>query len=443
MVLNDLSNSLRGTLKKIANAVYVDSKLIKEVVRDIQRALLQSDVNVKLVLELSKEIEKRALQEKPPAGMSNREHVIHIVYDELVNILGKSRELSIKKQIIMMTGLYGQGKTTSCGKLATFFKKKGLRPALIAGDVHRPAAFEQLKQIAEKVKVPFYGDKNEKSAVRVVNDGVNKFKKNSDVIIVDTSGRHKLEDDLIQEMKDIFKTAKPEEKLLVIDAAIGQQAGSQAKAFNDAVDITGIILTKLDGTAKGGGALSAAAEVGAPILFIGTGEHPTDFETFDPASFISRLLGMGDIKSLLEKAEESLKGKDAEKTAKRLMSGKFTLNDMYDQMDMLKGMGPLNKIADMLPGNLTGKMKNVDMNDTENRLKKFRVIMDSMTEEEMQNPSIVRASRIKRISRGSGVENKDVKELLKYYNMTKRMMKGLSGNRKMRKNLMKQLQFGN
>ena len=443
MVLNDLSDSLKGTLKKIANAVYIDSKLIKEVVRDIQRALLQSDVNVKLVLTLSKEIEKRALQEKPPAGMSNREHVIHIVYDELVNILGKSRELPIKKQIIMMTGLYGQGKTTSCGKLASYFKKRGLRPVLIAGDVHRPAAFEQLKQIAEKVKVPFYGDKNEKNAVRVVNDGINKFKRNSDVIIVDTSGRHKLEENLIQEMKDIFQTAKPDEKLLVIDAAMGQQAGTQAKAFNDAVDITGIILTKIDGTAKGGGALSAAAEVGAPILFIGTGEHSDDFETFVPASFISRILVMGDIKSLLEKAEYSVKGKDAEKTAKRMMSGKFTLNDMYDQMDMLSGMGPLNKITEMLPGNFTGRIKNVDMDSTENKLQKFRVIMDSMTQEEMENPNLVRSARIKRIARGSGVENKDVKELLKYYNMTKRMMKGISGNRKMRKNLMKQLQFGN
>lgn len=443
MVLNDLSDSLKGTLKKIANAVYIDSKLIKEIVRDIQRALLQSDVNVKLVLELSKKIEKRALQEKPPAGMSNREHVIHIVYDELVNILGKSRELPIKKQIIMMTGLYGQGKTTSCGKLAIYFKKRGLRPALIAGDVHRPAAYEQLKQLSDKAKVPFYGDKKENNAVKVVNDGINKLKRSCDVIIVDTSGRHKLEDDLIKEMKDIFQAAKPDEKLLVIDAAVGQQAGSQAKAFNDAVDITGIILTKLDGTAKGGGALSAAAEVDAPILFIGTGEHSNDFETFDPASFISRILGMGDIKSLLEKAELSMKGKDVEKTAKRMMSGKFTLHDMYDQMDMLSGMGPLNKIAEMLPGNFSGKIKNVDMNSTENKLQKFRIIMDSMTKEEMENPNIVRASRIKRIARGSGVENKDVKELIKYYNMTKRMMKGLSGNRKMRKNLMKQLQFGN
>jgi len=444
MVLDDLSDSLRGTLKKIANAIHVDSNLIKEVVRDIQRALLQADINVKLVLELSKKIEKRALQEKPPAGMSNREHVIHIVYEELVEILGESRELPIKKQIIMMVGLYGQGKTTTCGKIATYFKKKGLRPALIAGDVHRPAAYEQLKQIADQVKVPFYGAKTEKDAVKVVKDGLNKFKRTSDVIIVDTSGRHKLEDNLINEMREIFKTTKPDEKLLVIDAATGQQAGPQAKAFNDAIDITGIVLTKLDGTAKGGGALSAAAEVGAPIVFIGTGEHARDFEKFEPAGFISRLLGMGDIKSLLEKAEESLKGKDAEKTARRIMSGKFTLHDMYDQMDMLSGMGSLKKVAEMLPGGFPGKgkVKQEDMDSTENKLQKFRIIMDSMTDEEMNDPSIVRASRIKRIARGAGVENRNVKELLKYYNMTKRMMKGFSGNRKMRKNLMKQLQFG-
>jgi len=244
-------------------------------------------------------------------------------------------------------------------------------------------------------------------------------------------------------MKGIFRAAKPDEKLLVMDAAVGQQAGSQAKAFNDAVNITGIVLTKLDGTAKGGGALSAAAEVGAPIVFIGTGEHSSDFERFDPSRFISRLLGMGDIKTLLEKAEESLSGKDAEKTARRMMSGKFTLHDMYDQMNMLSGMGPLNKIADMLPQGFSGKMKDVNMDDTQNKLKKFKIIMNSMTDEEMENPQIIRASRVKRIARGSGLENKDVKELLKYYNMTKKMMKGISSNRKMRKSLMKQLQFGN
>ena len=443
MVLDDLGSSLRGTLKKIANAAHIDSKLVKEVVRDIQRALLQADVNVKLVLSLSKKIEKRALEEKPPAGMSSREHVIRIVYDELVDVLGDAKELAIKKQVIMMVGLYGQGKTTTCGKLAKYFKKKGLRPVLIAGDVHRPAAYEQLKQIADQVKVPFYGDKKEKNAVKVVKEGMDKFKRSSDVIIVDTSGRHKLEDDLIDEMKDIFKATKPDEKLLVMDAAVGQQAGPQAKAFNDAVGITGIVLTKLDGTAKGGGALSAAAEVGAPIVFIGTGEHPSDFEKFEPAGFISRLLGMGDIKGLLERAEESLKGKDADKTARRIMSGKFTLHDMYDQMDMLSGMGSLSKVAEMLPGGFPGKgkIKEDDMDKTENKLQKFKIIMDSMTDEEMNDPSIVRASRIKRIARGAGVENKNVKELLKYYNVMKRTMKGISGNRKMKKNLMKQLKF--
>ncbi len=442
MALDNLGDSLKRTIKKIANATHIDAKLVKEVVKDIQRALLQADVNVKLVVQLSKKIEQRALEEKPPAGMSNREHVIRIVYDELVALLGDTRELPIKKQIIMMVGLYGQGKTTSCGKLATHFKKKGLRPALIAGDVHRPAAYEQLKQIAEQVEVPFYGDKKQKNAVKVVKDGLEKFKRSGDVIIVDTSGRHKLEDDLIDEMKEIFNVAKPDEKLLVMDAAMGQQAGPQAKAFNDAIGITGIVLTKLDGTAKGGGALSAAAEVGAPIVFVGTGEHATDLEKFDPAGFISRLLGMGDIKSLLERAEESLKGKDAEKTARRLMSGKFNLNDMYDQMDMLSGMGPLSKVAEMLPFGMSGKMKDVDMDDTQHKLQRFRIIMDSMTEEEREKPDLIRSSRVRRIARGAGVENKHVKELLKYYNMTKRMMKGFSSNRKMRKNLMRQLEFG-
>lgn len=442
MVLDNLGDSLKRTLKKIANAVHVDAQLIKEVVRDIQRALLQSDVNVKLVLELSKKIEQRALEEKPPAGMTNREHVIHIVYDELVHIVGASRELSIKKQIIMMVGLYGQGKTTSSGKLATYFKRKGLRPALIAGDVHRPAAYEQLKQISEQVEVLFYGDKTEKKAVKVIRDGIDKFKRTADVIIVDTSGRHKLEDDLISEMKDIFKAIKPDEKLLVMDAAMGQQAGPQAKAFNDAIGITGIVLTKLDGTAKGGGALSAASEVGAPIVFVGTGEHSGDFERFDPSGFISRLLGMGDIRSLLERAEESMKGKDAEKTARKLMSGKFNLNDMYEQMNMISGMGPLSKVAEMLPGGMSGKLKKVDMDETQNKLKKFRIIMDSMTNEERENPELIQASRVRRIAKGAGVENKDVKEVLKYYNMTKRMMKGFSSDRKMRRNLMRQLDFG-
>ncbi|HID26157.1 MAG TPA: signal recognition particle protein [Thermoplasmata archaeon] len=441
MVLENLGESLRGTIKKIASAITVDAKLIKEIVHDIQRALLQADVNVQLVLQLSKNIEKRALKEKPAAGMSAREHVIRIVYDELVSIIGRSRTLPTKKQIILMVGLYGQGKTTTCGKLAQYFKKKGLRPALVAGDIHRPAAYDQLKQIADKVEVPFYGEKEGKDAVAVVKHGLEHFKRNADVVIVDTAGRHKLEKELIDEIKKIFVAIKPDEKLLVIDAAIGQQAGPQAKAFHDAVGITGIVLTKLDGTAKGGGALSAAAAVGAPIVFIGTGEHIGDFELFDSSRFISRLLGMGDIQTLLEKAEESAKGKDAEKLAQRLMSGKFTLRDMYEQMDMLSGMGPLQKITELLPSGFQGKMKNVDMEETQHKLQRFKYIMDSMTDEELDNPEIIKSSRIKRIAKGAGVEHKDVKELLRYYRMTKGMMKGFSSNRRLRKSLMKQLRF--
>jgi len=441
MVLEGLSKSLRETLKKVTSAITIDAKLIKEVIRGIQRALLQADVNVKLVLELSRRIEKRALEEKPPAGMSPREHVIRIVYDELVRIVGEGKTLPIKKQIIMMVGLYGQGKTTTCGKLAQYFKKKGLRPALIAADVHRPAAYDQLKQIADKVGVPFYGEKESKNAVELVKRGIEKFKRSADVIIIDTAGRHKLEEDLIKEIRDIANAIKPDEKILVIDASTGQQAKPQAKAFHEAIGITGIILTKMDGTAKGGGALSASAEVGAPILFIGTGEHLVDFESFDQAGFVSRLLGMGDIKALLEKAEESLKEKEAVKAMERMMSGKFTLKDMYKQMEALSGMGPLQKIADLLPFGFSSKLKDIDMRETQERLKKFRYIMDSMTEEELENPEIIKASRIDRIARGAGVEHKDVKELLRYYRMTKSMMKGIVSNRKLRKALMKQLKF--
>ncbi|HHH78256.1 MAG TPA: signal recognition particle protein Srp19, partial [Thermoplasmatales archaeon] len=274
-MLDGLGDALRGTLKKIANAPHIDASLIKEVVRDIQRALIQSDVNVPLVLKISKKIEKRALEEKPLPGMSNREHVIRIVHDELSNMLGRGRELPLKKQVIMMVGLYGQGKTTTCGKLAKYFQKKGLRPALIAGDVHRPAAYDQLKQTADRINVPVYG--GGKDAVKVVKEGLEKLKK-YDVIIVDTAGRHSLEDDLIKEMKKIFKVSNPDEKILIMDASTGQQAGPQAKAFNDAIGITGVILTKMDGTAKGGGALSAVAETGAPILYMGTGEHVDDLE---------------------------------------------------------------------------------------------------------------------------------------------------------------------
>lgn len=438
MVLDSLSESLRKTLKKIANATNVDKNLIKEVIKDIQRAMLQADVNVKLVLALTKNIETRALTEKPKPGMSSREHVIKIVHDELVNILGEPRDIKLKRQIIMMVGLYGQGKTTSAGKLAKYFQRKGMSPGVIAADVHRPGAYDQLTQIAKSINVPVYGDKNEKKAVKIVKNGLEKLK-HHDIIIIDTSGRHSLEDSLIKEMKEISNIAKAQERFLVLDATIGQQAGPQAKAFHEAINVTGVILTKMDGTARGGGALSAVSETKAPVVFIGVGERTEDIEKFEPSRFISRLLGMGDIQSLLEKAEEVIDEEKAEKTAKKLLSGKFTLHEMYEQMDMLSDMGPLKKIMGMLPLGMTKKVPDIAMGQTQERLKKFKHIMNSMTDEEMKNPQIVKSSRIKRIARGSGTESKEVKALLKYYNQTRKMMKGFSSNRKMRKVLMNQM----
>src|SRR3989449_1443249 len=301
MVLEKLGGSLREALRKIAGASYVDESLIKEIVRDIQRALIQADVNVQLALAITKQLQRRALEEKPPAGMSPREHVVRIIYEELVKILGSTRDVPIQKQRILLVGLYGQGKTTTAGKLAKFFQKKGLSGGPIAAAVHRPAAYDQLKQLAEQINASFYGDPTAKDATKIAKAGV-KALESIDVIIVDSSGRHAPEPDLIKEIEAVAKAVLADERLLVIDATVGQQAGPQAKAFPDAVGITGVIVTKLDGTAKGGGALSAVAEVKAPIVFIGVGEKIDDLEKFEPPRFISRLLGMGDLETLLERA---------------------------------------------------------------------------------------------------------------------------------------------
>jgi len=439
MVLEKLGQSLRDALKKVANASHIDQAIVKEVVKDIQRAMLQADINVKLVVEMTKSLERRALTEKPPAGMSSREHVIKIIYEEIVKILGASKEIQPKRQRIMLVGLYGQGKTTTAGKLAKQLQKKGLKLALIACDVHRPAAYDQLMQIGKKLNIPVYGDPTEKKAIKILKAGLKQFK-DDDVVIIDTSGRHSLEDSLIKEIKELSQEAKADERLLVMDATIGQQAGPQAKAFHEAVSITGVILTKMDGSAKGGGALSAVAETGAPICYIGVGEHLEDLEKFDPTRFVSSMLGMGDLQSLLEKAQEVMDEDTAEETARKMMSGKFSLRDMYQQMEMLDGVGPLQKVAQMIPG-FAGKVSEKDMEASQERLKKWKVIMDSMTEDELDDPKTIKSSRVIRIARGSGTTPKDVRELLKQYNNSKKAIKGFMGNRKMRRQLMKQMKM--
>ena len=440
MVLDALGDALRNTLRKIAGASHISPELIKELVKDIQRALIQSDVNVRLALELSKTIEKRALEEKSPAGMTGREHVVRIVHQELVKAIGESRSLKLGPQKIMLVGLYGQGKTTTTGKLGKHFKKKGLNLGLIAADVHRPAAFDQLSQIGEQVQVPVFGSSDNKDAGKVVKEGLEEFKE-LDVVIVDTAGRHALDEELIAEMKSISKIVKPDEILLVMDATVGQQAGPQAQAFHDAVGVSGVILTKLDGSAKGGGALSAVAVTKAPIVFVGTGESLDSLETLDPDRFISRLLGMGDLQTLLERAEEVLDAESAEDTARKMLSGKFTLIDMREQMEALTKMGPLSKVMEMVPG-MSGMMKKGQMDETQDRLEKFKVLMSSMTKEELENPKIIKRSRVNRIAKGSGSDPQEIRELLKQYNQSRKMMSNLGGNRRMQQRMMKQFGKG-
>jgi len=432
MALERLGSSLHEALKKLFRASIVDEATVKELVRDVQRALLQADVNVKLVLEISKRIEDRALKEQVPPGVSRREHVIKVVYEELTRFLGeKSVPIKIesgKKKVIMLVGIQGSGKTTAVAKLARYFQKRGLKPALICVDTYRPGAHAQLQQLASRINVPFYGDLKAKDPVKIAIEGLKQFT-DKDVILIDTAGRHKEERELIKEMKMLEQNIKPDEVMLVIDGTIGQQAMFQAKAFNEATPIGSILVTKLDGSARGGGALSAVAATGAPIKFISVGEKIEDIEPFIPSRFVGRLLGMGDLETLIEKVREA-EIKVPEKKAKAILSGKFTLTDMYEQFEAMKGMGPFRKLLKMLPG-MSYDIPEDMVNMAEDRLEKWRVMIQSMTPEEKDNPKIFNASRIKRVARGSGTNEKEVKELLKQYSMMRRMLKMLRRKRKL------------
>lgn len=431
-MLGDLGSSLRDVIKKLAKSGRVDKRTIDEMVRDIQRALLQADVNVKQVMQLSSRIKERSLEERPMAGADPREHVIKIVYEELVKIIGEGADVPLSEQTILMVGLQGSGKTLTTAKLVRFFQRKRLKPGVICADTYRPGAYEQLKQLCERIDAPFYGERNGSNPISIIKKGMKELEK-CEIKIVDTAGRHALETDLIEEMKDINELIKPSQKLLVLDASIGQTASEQAKAFNDAIGITGVIITKMDGTAKGGGAMSAVSETNSPIAFIGTGETIEDLERFDPDGFISRLLGMGDIKSLIERAEESLSISDID--VESMIRGRFTLKDMYKQLEAVDKLGPLKQVMQMIPFG-------VDLSDdvyqvTKDRLARYKVIMDSMTNEELEDPGLVGSSRIKRIAHGSGTSLEEVRGLLKYHKTMQKAMKGLRGGRFPMQKLMK------
>ncbi|MFX1580976.1 MAG: signal recognition particle protein Srp54 [Promethearchaeota archaeon] len=431
MVLGKLGSSLHQAVQKLLRSSTIDEKSVKELVKDLQRALLQADVNVHLVMDLTKRIEQRALKDEVAPGISRREYVVKVVYEELTDILGqKAVPLTLQSNqsnIYLVVGIQGSGKTTNIVKLAKLLKKEGNSVGVVAADTYRPGAYDQLMQLAERADVPCFGDPKEKDSIKIAKKGVKHYQsQKTQIILVDTAGRHKEEKGLIKEMKEIAKTLKPTEIILVVDGTLGQQASTQAEAFNAATPIGSIIVTKLDGSARGGGALSAVAATGAPIKYIGTGEKINDIEKFEPKKFVGQLLGMADFEALLKRVQDAEAMPDKE-LAKALLSGKFTLKDMMAQMEAMGNVGSIGKILSMLGlgYKVPDEMKEVA---TEN-LEKWKVIMKSMTEEELENPKLIKSSRTARIARGSGTQPKDVKDLLKQYQQSRKFIKSIRKRR--------------
>ncbi|MFC2163069.1 signal recognition particle receptor subunit alpha [Candidatus Altiarchaeota archaeon] len=430
MAFDKLKDGLQGAITSLRKAVVVDKKTIKEYTREIQKALLAADVNVGMVLALSKKIEERGLLEKPPGMLDRKENIIKITYDELVKLLGAGGEINIQEgEKILLVGVQGSGKTTTSAKLALWSKKKGSNPKLICADTFRPAAYEQLKQLSGEINCQFYGENQEKDTLTIIRNGIREFK-GEGVIIIDSEGRHKLDKGLMADINRIYENVKPDKTLLVLDGTIGQGAGEQAKAFRESVSIDGLIISKLEGSAKGGGALAACSETGAPVYFIGVGEHVDDLEVFDPARFVSKILGFGDMEGLLERAQEV---DFDEESAKRMMKGKFSLRDLYQQIEQMQDMGSMDKLMEMLP--FQAKVPKDLMNLQEEKLIIYQVIMDSMTSAELEDPSLIKRERVERIARGSGTTVEDVRDLMNYYKKMKKMMKGMGGAKKMQRML--------
>ncbi|MFB3113894.1 MAG: signal recognition particle receptor subunit alpha [Nitrosopumilaceae archaeon] len=428
-MLDNLKTNLRAAIKKLVNSSGIDEELIKELSKDVQRALLQSDVNVRLVLEITKKLEERSLNENPPPGLSRKDHIVKILYDELAKLLGNETEFSFKPGTmnkVLMLGIQGSGKTTITSKLAKFLTKQGYKVGVIGADTFRPGALVQLKTMCEKANVEVYGDEKNKDSPQLIKNGLKHFENsNLDVVLIDTAGRHKEEKDLLNEMKEINKVADPDLALLVVDGTIGQQCFNQADAFHKIVPVGGIIITKLDSSAKGGGAIAASAATGAQIMYIGTGERIDDLEQFSPTRFVGRLLGMGDVKAVLELAKR-LESEADDVRLKRISSGKMNMEDFFYQLEQVTKVGSLRGFLDSMPG-LSGMVKDDQLDQMEGRVERWRYIIQSMTKQEKADPDLLNSSRIKRIARGSGWPEHEVKELMKNYKNSKSMMKASKG----------------
>lgn len=426
-MLEKLGSVLKKATNRIANAIFLDKNLVDQIIRDLQRALIEADVNILLIKELSEKIKKSALDERIK-GIEKKEHLIKLLHDELTKILGKYKKLELNPKIqnrIMLLGLYGAGKTTTIAKLGNWFAKRGKKVALVGLDVHRPAAKEQLYQLAKQNNLNVFINLKEDDAIKTYK----KFEKDLekyDLILIDTAGRHTLDKELIIEIKSLNKEIKPTETILIMPADIGQAAKKQAQEFKEALDISGVIITRMDSTAKAGGALTACAEVNAGVYFITTGEKINDIEEFNPESFLSRLLGMGDLQNLIEKIKSVTDEDKQEKLQKKLEEGKLSLDDVIEQVKSMGQLGGFDKIKSMIPGLGKAKIPENLLGTQEEKIKKWEHIVKSMTPEERENPELLKkqTSRISRIAQGAGVNNSDIRSLLKQYDMLNEMMKG-------------------
>ncbi len=445
MALENLSKGIFRSLGLLKNKRKLDEEELKEMTRSLRRALQEADFNIRQTKEIVDRLEQRLREEEPRPGITLQTHALNILYLELVRILGPPHEFQPRGATLLLVGLYGQGKTTTTAKLAEWYRKKhSLKVAVIEADVHRPGAFAQLQQLLEDSSVEVYGEPETKDAVTIVRHGLEKCKA-ADLIIVDTAGRHQLDDELVEELEHLSELTRATERWLVIDAQVGQAAGPVAASFHGLAGVTGIVITKLDGTARGGGALSAVAATGAPIVHIGVGEKIQDLEKFESNRFISRLLGMGDIQGLIDLAPEDLDEEEALRLTQRLMSGRFTLNDMYKQMEMMSKVGTIDKLMSFLPGSFLGgmgAMSKAQKEGMQKNLDRYRTIMDSMTNWEKNEPAKIKVDRIRRIARGAGVREKDVRELIGQWNRSRKMMKGMGGNRQLNKQMRKMMKDG-
>ena len=439
MAFENLSEKLQGTFKKLKGKGVLTEADINDAMREVKLALLEADVNFKVVKEFVAEVKEKALGQGVLESLTPGQQVIKIVNDTLVDLMGGTNsKLTFSPSgftVLLMVGLQGTGKTTTCGKLAAYLKKHGKKPMLAACDIYRPAAIDQLEVVGKSVDVPVFTDRGSNKAEDIALKARKEAERRGyDVLIVDTAGRLQIDSELMEELVRVKKAVKPHEILLVVDALTGQDAVNAAEGFNDALGIDGIIMTKMDGDSRGGAALSAKKVTGKPVKFIGVGEKTDALEPFHPERMASRILGMGDMLSLIEKAQETFDEEKAAKLEKKIKKNEFTLEDFLDQMGQINKMGGLGKMIGMLPGLGANKISDEDIEKGEQEFKQMEAIIYSMTLEERRNPSLLNASRRKRIAAGSGQPVSKINNLIKKYEDTKKLMKQFSNPGFMKKN---------